>query len=123
MTVDAKNRLSEHEAQLKNEILNYAERNMLDQNRTEISEQDIENSIKNTIITSHLSKKWVMRFFVGIAVSLLIQQIHAFSLLPDKFETWRQVVNLFFSIRVVLPTLFALIFLILYSFCFKEYLI
>lgn len=112
LTEGAKRELKSFRSDIENRIVHEAEEYMLRENRTEISEADIQNAEKVVRLTPTKGRKWVMRMCMVLVVGLLLSHFVAFSELSN--------ISLPLLFRLYFPTVTVLIWIGLFTFFYKE---
>jgi len=113
MTVGARNLLDDYKLEIGFRILHEAERIILEEeSRREIGEGDILEAKKRVFRASTSSRKWAMRFATTLLPALLALQLSTFRELPN--------LGLIFQICMYFPTVASLVWLLCFSYFFRQ---
>jgi len=112
LTEGSKRELERYKTDLENRIVHKAEEYMLKENRTEISEGDIQKAKKVVRLMPTSGRKWIMRICTILMFTVLLSHFVAFSELPSTSP------QLLF--RLYFPTITMLIWMGLLTFFYKE---
>ena len=109
---DASSRLEAFKEMVGFRLIHEAEKHVLKDNRREITESDIQKAEKIIPRISTDKRKWTVKIAMGVIIVLLFMHFQAFSELRD--------VPQFLQVRLYLPTIAMLVWLILFSYFFQE---
>lgn len=112
LTEGAKRALESVRMDFENRIVHKAEENMLSENRTEISEGDIQKAVKTVRLATNSGRNWVMRTGTLLGFAVLLSHFVAFSELPNISPT--------LLFRLYFPTVVMLLWMCLFAFYYKD---
>jgi len=112
VTDDAKKALDEDKTVYGYKILNEAEKRALLEGRTQISESDVRSASRILLGRSSSHKKWIIRIAISALLPLLLWELSGFAEL--------QRMPLLFELRLYVPTIFALFWVICFSYLFRD---
>jgi hypothetical protein len=111
-TEGAKRKLRSSIDSFEKRTVHEAEDHMLRENRTEITESDIQKAERIVRLTPTSGRKWVMRICTILVLALLLSHFVVFSELPSMPFT--------LLFRLYLPTIVMLVWICLLMYFYKE---
>jgi len=112
LTSGAKEALDKYIERLKFKVIHEAEKHTLKENRTEISESDISIGKKSIFEVSPSKRKWAIRIILSLMIVVLGIQLKALSELSGLSQS--------LTLRLHIPNIFGIVFVLILSYIFKE---
>lgn len=107
--------LEEYKRRITFAILHEAEKQALQSGKMEIGEADVEKAAKVIVPKSSSARKWCIRILTGLIASLLLLQLGTFTQLTT--------ISLELQVLLYLPSIIFLMWVIVFSYIFREELL
>jgi len=119
LTEGAKRLLEEYQQKVRKTVHNIAEKKVIDDDRIEISETDILQAQKSVSVTpSNASRKWGIRVLISLTFTFIVAQVAGFFQLLRSLSA--QELPLILQAWLILPAIFVLALMLIFTWVFKE---